>query len=274
MILDGRNVLKMVNYPFAYAEVSDRYKIVQHRFMIDDLTGMLIDTGLVESIESVGTYDNGAVGYVSLKFKDEINIPGWSKVESMFNIGNGHDKQVPLIATQSATAVVCANTFKWNILDKEALFRFKKMGNPQGMMQEAVEELCKGYERHTQYAQQIERMANQEFVDHQWNSLVKDLIGDTPRHDKSATAQGYWNSLTRWSNTKSKLNNRFYADEDIAGVRNTKWGALMAVQAWEQKDKPLKGIQSVRDRTRRHQANVIFGKLPMTEKAAKILVEA
>ena len=117
-------------------------------------------------------------------------------------------------------------------------------------------------------------MANQEFVDHQWNSLVKDLIGDTPRHDKSATAQGYWNSLTRWSNTKSKLNNRFYADEDIAGVRNTKWGALMAVQAWEQKDKPLKGIQSVRDRTRRHQANVIFGKLPMTEKAAKILVEA
>ena len=73
VILDGRNVLKMVNYPFAYAEVSDRYKIVQHRFMIDDLTGMLIDTGLVESIESVGTYDNGAVGYVSLKFKDEIN---------------------------------------------------------------------------------------------------------------------------------------------------------------------------------------------------------
>ena len=272
--LDGRDVLKMVNYPYAHAEVSSKYQIVQHRFMIDDLTGLLIDTGLVETIESVGTYDNGAVGYVSLKFKDKINIPGWSEVESIFNIGNGHDRKVPLIATQSATAVVCANTFKWNILDKEALFRFKKMGNPQGMMQEAVEELCKGYERHTQYAQQIERMANQEFVDHQWNSLVKDLIGDTPRHDKSATAQGYWNSLTRWSNTKSKLNNRFYADEDIAGVRNTKWGALMAVQAWEQKDKPLKGIQSVRDRTRRHQANVIFGKLPMTEKAAKILVEA
>ena len=272
VILDGRNVLKMVNYPFAYAEVSDRYKIVQHRFMIDDLTGMLIDTGLVESIESVGTYDNGAVGYVSLKFKDEINIPGWSKVESMFNIGNGHDKQVPLIATQSATAVVCANTFKWNILDKDAVFRFKKMGDPQGMMQEAVEELCKGYERHTQYARQIEQLANEKFVDAQWDELVTRLIGEVPvMGEKSSSAQGYYNTLTRWVNKKTDLNNRFYLDEDIAGVRNTRWGALMAVQAWEQKDKALKGIDNSRDRTRRHQANVMFGKLPVTEKAAKII---
>ena len=288
-ILEGRNVLKMVNYPFAHAEISSKYKIVQHRFMIDDLTGMLIDTGLVESIESVGTYDNGAVGYVSLKFKDEINIPGWSKIESMFNIGNGHDKNVPLIATQSATAVVCANTFKWNILDKDAVFRFKKMGDPQGMMQEAVEELCKGYERHTQYAEQIERMANQEFVDEQWNQLVVDLIGPMPSFNPEAPAftqvrpgvetlgwnrnpQGYHNKLTRWSNTKADLNNRFYIDEDIAGIRDTKWGALMAVQAWEQKDKAVKGVKSSIERDRRHQANVMFGKLPMTEKAAKILV--
>ena len=64
----------MVNYPYAHAEVSSKYQIVQHRFMIDDLTGLLIDTGLVETIESVGTYDNGAVGYVSLKFKDKINL--------------------------------------------------------------------------------------------------------------------------------------------------------------------------------------------------------
>ena len=273
-VLLDRNVLKMVNYPYAYAEVSDRYQIVQHRFMADDLTGMLIDTGLVETIESVGTYDNGAVGYISLKFKDEINIPGWSKVESMFNIGNGHDKQVPLIATQSAPAVVCANTFKWNILDKDAVFRFKKMGDPQALMQEAVEELCKGYERHTQYAAQIERMANQEFVDQQWDQLVVGLIGSMPRPSLKVPQQGYYNKLTRWSNTKADLNNRFHLDEDIAGVRNTKWGALMAVQAWEQKDKSVKGIKSSRDRTRRHQANVMFGKLPMTEKAAKALIEA
>lgn len=273
VILEGRDVLKMNNYAYAYAEVSPKYQIVQHRFMIDDLTGLLIDTGLVETIESVGTYDNGAVGYVSLKFKDEINIPGWSKVESMFNIGNGHDKQVPLVATQSATAVVCANTFKWNILDKNAVFRFKKMGNPQEMMQEAVEELCAGYERHTQYAAQIERMSNQMFVDQQWDNLVVDLIGPRPLNmDHSLTPQGFHNQLTRWVNTRTDLNSRFYDDEDITGVRNTRWGALMAVQAWEQKDKALKGIKSSDQRTRRHQANVMFGKLPMTEKAAKALV--
>ena len=273
VILDNRNVLKMVHYPFAYAEVSNRYQIVQHRFMADDLTGLLIDTGLVETIESVGTYDNGAVGYVSLKFKDDIVIPGWSTVESVFNIGNGHDRKVPLIATQSATATVCANTFKWNILDKEAVFKFKKMGNPQAMMQEAVEALCEGYERQQSYADTIERMANQEFVDEEWNQLVETLIGTRPINlNLSLTPQGYYNQLTRWTNTKKEINYRFRNDNDIAGVRNTKWGALMAVQAWEQKDKAVKGVKSSLERTRRHQANVMFGKLPMTEKAAKILV--
>lgn len=273
VILDNRNVLKMVHYPFAYAEVSNRYQIVQHRFMADDLTGLLIDTGLVETIESVGTYDNGAVGYVSLKFKDDIVIPGWSTVESVFNIGNGHDRKVPLIATQSATATVCSNTFKWNILDKEAVFKFKKMGNPQAMMQEAVEALCEGYERQQDYANTIERMANQEFVDEEWNQLVETLIGTRPINlNLSLTPQGYYNQLTRWTNTKKEINHRFRNDNDIAGVRNTKWGALMAVQAWEQKDKAVKGVKSSLERTRRHQANVMFGKLPMTEKAAKVLV--
>lgn len=275
MLLD-RNVLKMVNYPFAYAEISDRYQPVQHRFMADDLTGLLIDTGLVEHIESVGTYDNGAVGYVSLKFKDDIVIPGWSKVESMFNIGNGHDRKVPLVATQSATAIVCANTFKWNILDKDAVFKFKKMGDPQGLMHEAVQALCDGYERNVEYAKQIERMANEEYVDEQWDQLVVQLIGTGPDEpwwrSNTQSHQGYHNQLTRYENAKSGLNRRFRRDDDIAGVRNTKWGALMAVQAWEQKDKTVKGVKSNLERTRRHQANVMFGKLPVTEKAAKILV--
>ena len=277
MLLD-RNVLKMVNYPFAYAEISDRYQPVQHRFMADDLTGLLIDTGLVEHIQSVGTYDNGAVGYVSLKFKDDIVIPGWSKVESMFNIGNGHDRKVPLVATQSATAVVCANTFKWNILDKDAVFKFKKMGDPQGLMHEAVQALCDGYERNVEYAKQIERMANEEYVDEQWDQLVVQLIGTGPEepwwNSNKQSHQGYYNQLTRYRNTKADLNARFRRDEDIAGVRHTKWGALMAVQAWEQKDKTVKGVKSNLERTRRHQANVMFGKLPMTETAAKILVAA
>ena len=276
-ILEGRQVLKMLNYPHAYAEVSSRYQIVQHRFMADDLTGMLLDTGLVETIESVGTYNKGAVGYVSLKFKEGIDIPGWSHVHSMFNIGNGHDKSVPLIATQSGHAVVCANTFKLNILDKDAIFKFKKIGDPQGMMEEAVRALCDGYERNVQYTQQIERMANQEFVDEQWDELVPHLIGPSPKENpwwnsNTQSHQGYYNKLTRWQNTRSDLNGRFRRDEDIAGVRNTKWGALMAVQAWEQKDKSLKGLKKNSERSIRHQAAVMFGKLPMTEKAARILV--
>ena len=120
-------------------------------------------------------------------------------------------------------------------------------------------------------------MANQEFVDEQWDELVPQLIGPSPKQSPWWTSntqshQGYYNQLTRWQNTRGDLNMRFRRDEDIAGVRNTKWGALMAVQAWEQKDKSQKGIKSQDQRNQNHQAAVMFGKLPMTEKAAKILV--
>ena len=89
---------------------------------------------------------------------------------------------------------------------------------------------------------------------------------------RQSSLQGFRNQQTRWANTRRTLNKRFHEDQDISGVRSTKWGALMAVQAWEQKDKSVKGVNSSIERDRRHQANVMFGKLPMTEKAAKILV--
>ena len=121
-------------------------------------------------------------------------------------------------------------------------------------------------------------MANQKFVDEQWDELVPQLIGPSPsevpwwKMTSEQSHQGYYNQLTRWQNKRGELNNRFRRDEDIAPIRETKWGALMAVQAWEQKDKSQKGIKSQDQRNQQHQAAVMFGKLPMTEKAAKILV--
>ena len=50
---------------------------------------------------------------------------------------------------------------------------------------------------------------------------------------------------------------------DIAPIKGSVWGALMAVQGYEQH------VQAVRkvDRRVRHLDNVLFGKLPLTSKA-------
>jgi uncharacterized protein (DUF1697 family) len=219
---------------------------------------------MVERIESLGTYNNGEVGYVSLKLANDIEIPGWSKVESMFNIGNGHDKKIPLLATQSARAVVCANTFQMNIIDKTPVYKFRKMGKPAEMMEEAVRALADSFNRQETYKRNIERLANEEYSNTQWRQLKEQLMPE-PHVGLGDTM----NATTRWINNTEALDFRFHIDSDVAGVRNTKWGALMAVQAWEQKDKTIKGDKHKRQST--HQANVMFGKLPMTNKAAELL---
>ena len=265
--LGNRQVLQMVEPSYrhiAHAEVTDRYQIVQHSFMTDTIVPILLDTGMVERIESLGTYNNGEVGYVSLKFTNNIEIPGWSTVESMFNIGNGHDKKIPLLATQSARAVVCANTFQWNVLDKTPVYKFRKMGKPAEMMEEAVRALADGFNRQETYKRNIERLSNEEYSNTQWRHLKQQLMPEP-----HANAGDSMNTITRWINNTEALDFRFHIDADIAGVRNTKWGALMAVQAWEQKDKTIKGDKHKRQST--HQANVMFGKLPMTNKAAELL---
>jgi hypothetical protein len=140
------------------------------------------------------------------------------------------------------------------------------------MMEEAVRALCDSYERNVEYAKMIERMANEEFVNTEWDALRQQLIGDPPKWNGiEETRVGWMNAHTRWETKKNQINDRYYLDPDLDGIESTKWGALMAVQAWEQKDKSMKGLKSQSQRQQRHQAAVMFGKLPVTEKAAKIL---
>ena len=123
--------------------------------------------------------------------------------------------------------------------------------------------------RGEQYARRIERLADTSFTDALFGQLTEHIIGKEPV--KTGFAKDGAPIVTRkwqgWDDQRDKLQARYHSDPDQKAVRNSCWGALMAVQAYEQKDLRVRGV----DRGERHHRNLLFGKLPLTDKAVAFM---
>ena len=256
------------HWPVAHGHHSEKYELVQHSFLAEEILPALDRAGMVKEIESIGTYDDGRIAFISISLPNEITIPGYSEVHNIVNLTNGYD-EVTLAMTNSLGIVVCANTMRTNVLAVPSWYSFRHMGNPADLMRQAVSNVIERFKRGEQYARRIERLADTTFTDEMFNQLVEKVLGEEPV--KMGFAKDGAPMVTRkwqgWDEQRDKLSWRYHSDPDQKAVRNSYWGALMAVQAYEQKDLRVRGV----DRGERHHRNLLFGKLPLTDKAVDLL---
>ena len=258
------------NYPYAHGHHSDRYKLVQHSFLTRELLPKLINAGLVQSIESIGTYGSGEAAFVSVRLPNDIDISGYSKVHNVINLTNGY-KNLALSLTNSLGIVVCANTMQTNVLNVPSWHTFKHIGTPAELMSEAMNEVVRRLRAGDEHGRRIERLLDQKFVDVEFHSLIKSVIGEQPskytvKDDSMNSVRRAW---TEWYNKRDRLMYRWSDDPKNASITGTAWGALMAVQAYEQKD--LRSSKASGSKSERHHKNLVMGKLPLTAKAVKAL---
>jgi len=252
----------------AHGHHSDKYQLVQHSFLAEEILPALDRAGMVKEIESIGTYEDGRVAFISISLPNEITIPGYSEVHNIVNLTNGY-AEVTLAMTNSLGIVVCANTMRTNVLNVPSWYSFRHMGNPADLMRQAVSNVIERFKRGEQYARRIERLADTDFTDEMFAQLTHTIIGKEPvkmgfAKDGAPIVTRKWQG---WEEQRDKLSWRYHTDPDQKAVRNTYWGALMAVQAYEQKDLRVRGV----DRGERHHRNLLFGKLPLTDKAVGLL---
>ena len=252
-------------WPVAHGHHSDKYKLVQHSFLTRELLPKLLDAGLVKSIESVGTYGNGEAAFVSVRLPNDIKIDGYSEVHNVINLTNGYDK-LALSLTNSLGIVVCANTMQTNVLNVPSWHTFKHMGTPAEWMSEAMDQVVKRLTFGDQHGRRIELLLDQDFVDVEFHRLISTVIGEKPNKwrmadDGPRVARGW----TEWTNKRDQLWWRWCEDPDNKAITGTAWGALMAVQAYEQKD--LRASKASGSKNERHHQRLLMGKLPLTAKA-------
>lgn len=239
--------------------VSNRHAIMPYT-VLGDTAIRLMESGLAEGVESAGTLQNGRKAYITLR-TSEIKIEGYSRVYTLFSLTDVVDGSGAAAGGGVLNVIVCLNTFKAYRLSKSfgKAWSIPHRGEMELSWDAAVTAFTEHQLQAKEISQAIEQLINETYKEADWNGLVRQLAGPIPESKIGRTLR---------RKRIDGLHARYMGD-DIAPLRETKWGALMAVQGYEQHESPARGDRSVR-----HDDRVMFGREPMTDKAMNILVGA
>ena len=261
--IEGRSAIVNTDGDVLNVGITKRRAIIQYDHM-DDAVEAMLGTGLATGVVSAGTLGHGAKAYVTLEFGDPIDIPGYSKVNRWFTLADGHDGSIAASGRATLGVVVCANTFQSNLIGRPAAWSIRHTTNAELYIGEAVTAFMSAAMEQQAIEKAVERLVNETYAEAEFNSLVKRLV---PMPRKGDDTRG----RTKCEKRRASMMERYWAPDLDSGIRGTRWGALMAVQGWEQHDSP---VNRKTDRESRHVDRLISSGMPLSEKASRILIGA
>ena len=242
--------------------VTEQRAITQYHLM-DEVVASLLERGFATGVESKGTLQHGRKGYVTLQVGEPIDIENYSKLNRYFTLAAAHDSSVSLSARPTLGVVVCANTFAAYVLgNQSATWTIRHTRNAQEYLDAAIGIFNANLEFQQEINKEVERWIDTSFTEGQFMDMTKDLLPPRPE-DTEDTSK----ALTQWDNKFEAIVARYRGDDLDGFIRETKWGALMALQGYEQPVQRGKG----RSTQGKHVDQLVFGDMPLTKNAATLL---
>jgi hypothetical protein len=150
------------------------------------------------------------------------------------NLGTSHDRTTALVATLSSTIVVCANTFRANVLGKPAEVNIRHTVGSQWRIVEARSILRDMIGAATEVDAAIARLIDTPLSFPVFrDEALPAVIGERP--DKSGRGQ------TMWDNRREDIGDEYHSERVSREFHGTAWAAMMAVQGWEQHSRTQRG---------------------------------
>lgn len=265
-----RNALVDTTFKGGYVvgTASPTYGVVQFE-RVREAVNAFLDTGMVEGIASFLTIGDRRRMATSLKLKGELEFKGYSKVHQYINIATSHDGTCGFVGANAIGIVVCANTMQSNLLGKPKMFSVRHTTNGDNYVVDAIREVEEAMKLQVEINETIDRLINEPFTEADFAKLTDDVFvhgSGVKRPIPSITDEG--RARTIYDNFAQGMSSRYHG-ADIAPIQDTKFGALMAVQGYEQHVS-----NGTKDRQGRHLDRLFFGKLPLSEFAARKLIGA
>ena len=229
---------------------------------MDSAVEKLIEQGFSPGVASKGTLNHGRKAYVTLEMGEPLDIEGYSKIHKYFTLTDAHDGTIAASGRPTVGVVVCANTFAAYILGVKSTWSIKHTVNASNYLEWAIDSFVEAAKLQQHLDEQVERLINESYAPWEFGLLQHRILGERPEDEGR--------SQTSYDKVFDSITAR-YMDRDLdGGIRETKWGALMAVQGYEQH------VQQIRGGTKqgRHLDRLLFGSMPLTEKAIHQLVSS
>ena len=228
-----------------------QYGVLQNESLID-LSGVFIEAAQKERgvdlpILSAGTLRDRRMAFVSVGVPDDAALDGLPARSHALNLGTSHDGTCALVGTLASYIVVCANTFRASLLGSAPLEVRVKHTNAIEDLAQARQILRDMIDAQTATDVAITRLLDTDYPAHRFQedltSTVLPVVYQVPDEDAVK-------NRTRHDNRVEDIVGHYYGTNVPAAHRGTAWGALMAVQGWEQHDKATRTPEGQRPRHR------------------------
>ena len=248
--IDGHVGIACGNNPPHYFPTT-QYGVLQNESLID-LSGVFIEAAQKERgvdlpILSAGTLRDRRMAFVSVGVPDDAALDGLPARSHALNLGTSHDGTCALVGTLASYIVVCANTFRASLLGSAPLEVRVKHTNAIEDLEQARQILRDMIAAQTATDVAITRLLDTDYPAHRFQedltSTVLPVVYQVPDEDAVK-------NRTRHDNRVEDIVGHYYGANVPAAHRGTAWGALMAVQGWEQHDKATRTPEGQRPRHR------------------------
>ena len=248
--IDGHVGIACGNNPPHYFPTT-QYGVLQNESLID-LAGVFTDAarrerGVDLPILSAGTLRDRRMAFVSVGVPDDAALDGLPARSHALNLGTSHDGTCALVGTLASYIVVCANTFRASLLGSAPLEVRVKHTNAIEDLEQARQILRDMIDAQTATDVAITRLLDTDYPAHRFQedltSTVLPVVYQVPDDDAVK-------NRTRHDNRVEDIVGHYYGANVPAAHRGTAWGALMAVQGWEQHDKATRTPEGQRPRHR------------------------
>lgn len=257
---------------------SGRYAIHQHDVSVVDNVRKILDGAGELIVGSFGQLDGGATAWLSIEMRDTIknNDTGVEFLPRLLAIGSHNGKHATTYR-QSITNVVCRNTMAMALREKtDAQFKIKHSSRSEVRVSQAREALQLLDVTGQAFWQTSTEAVQTSVTDAQWIAFLEEIapVRTAPKDTTVRTAN--FNERKQ-----AELQSLWRNDLRVSPWQNTAWGAVMAVNTWEQWNKNVKGGTGSADEKRdeRNMARTVAGDFDTLDRATlstldKILANA
>jgi len=248
--IDGHVGIACGNNPPHYFPTT-QYGVLQNESLID-LSGVFIEAaqkerGIDLPILSAGTLRDRRMAFVSVGVPDDAALDGLPARSHALNLGTSHDGTCALVGTLASYIVVCANTFRASLLGSAPLEVRVKHTNAIEDLEQARRILRDMIDAQTATDIAITRLLD---TDYPANKFQEDLTSTVLPVVYQVPDDDAVKNRTRHDNRVEDIVGHYFGANVPAAHRGTAWGALMAVQGWEQHDKATRTPEGQRPRHR------------------------
>ena len=238
-ILEGWKALACSETPLDIMDiVPSSYTVIQNSTLAE-LADVFTEAGQVERgldipILSAGTLRSRRLAFVSLGVPDDDSLDGLPARGHSLNLATSHDRSAPLLATLSQRIVVCGNTFRSNVLGRQAEVSIRHTVGAEVRLVEARGILRDMIGAATDVDRQIRQLIDPELSLPRFrDAALPAILGDKPDDEGRG--------LTLWDNRRDAILDEYLSDHVPPEYRGTAWAGLMATQGWEQHSRTQRG---------------------------------